>query len=198
LWGINMIKPIEVIERNGKRAEIFYDEFPENPRRIYDNLGTMVCEHKRYDLGDHKITLDPHSFESWNEIEDYLKSEYKAKIILPLYLYDHSGITISTSPFQCAWDSGQVGFIFIDQDTCVKEFGEDYSREKIVNLLKGEVEEYDAYLRGEMYGYRILEKARCPHCNEVLDNYDDDELEASYGYVGLDNVREAVKYELDR
>ena len=193
-----MIKPIEVIERNGKRAEIFYDEFPENIRDMCDNLGTMVCKHMRYVLGDHKIKLDPHSFESWDEIEEYLKRKYNAKIILPLYLYDHSGITMNTTGFSCGWDSGQVGFIFVDQDTCVKEFGENYSREKIVNLLKGEVEEYDAYLRGEMYGYRILEKARCPHCNEVLDNYDDDELEASYGYVGLDNVREAVKYELDR
>jgi hypothetical protein len=193
-----MTKPIEVIERNGKRAEILYDEFAENPRQMYDNLGTMVCKHMRYDLGDHKIKLDSNDFESWDEIEEYLKSEYNAEIILPLYLYDHSGIAMNTTGFSCGWDSGQVGFIFIDHKTCVKEFGEDYSREKIVNLLKGEVEEYDAYLRGEMYGYRILEKARCPHCNEVLDNYDDEELEASYGYVGLESVREAVKYELDR
>jgi hypothetical protein len=193
-----MIKPIEVIERNGKRAEIFYDEFPEDPRDMFDNFGTMVCQHMHYNLGDHKIKLDLHNFESCDEIEECLKSEYNAEIILPLYLYDHSGITISTSPFQCSWDSGQVGFIFVDHETCVKEFGEDYSREKIIDILKCEVEEYDAYLRGEMYGYRILEKARCPHCNEVLDNYDQDALEASYGYVGLESVREAVKYELDR
>jgi len=31
---------------------------------------------------------------------------------LPLYLYDHSGITISTGPFSCPFDSGQVGFIY--------------------------------------------------------------------------------------
>ena len=51
--------------------------------------------------------------------------------------------------------------------------------------------------KAKMYLNRS-EKARCPHCNEVLDNYDQDELEASYGYRGLECVREAVKYELDR
>lgn len=195
---IDMTKPIEVIERNGKRAEIFYDECAEDPRDMYDNLGTMVCKHKRYRLGDNKIILDPHRFESWDEIEEYLKKEYNAEIILPLYLYDHSGITINTTGFQCKWDSGQVGFIFIDRETCIKEFGEVFSSEKIVNLLEGEVKVYDAYLRGDMYRYSIFEKVRCPHCNEVLDNYDQIAYKSACGYIGLDEVREDVKYELDR
>ena len=30
-------------------------------------------------------------------------------VFLPLYLFDHSGITMNTSGFSCPWDSGQVG-----------------------------------------------------------------------------------------
>jgi hypothetical protein len=35
--------------------------------------------------------------------------EEKGTIIKGLFLYDHSGITISTGRFSCPWDSGQVG-----------------------------------------------------------------------------------------
>ena len=37
-------------------------------------------------------------------------------VFLPLYLFDHSGITMNTSGFSCPWDSGQVGWIFCTPD----------------------------------------------------------------------------------
>ena len=44
-------------------------------------------------------------------------------VILPLYLYDHSGITMNTTGFSCPWDSGQVGWIYADADCIKKEYG---------------------------------------------------------------------------
>ena len=43
-------------------------------------------------------------------------------VILSLYLYDHSGITMNTTGFSCPWDSGQVGWIYADAD-CIKKAG---------------------------------------------------------------------------
>jgi len=67
----------------------------------------------------------------WDIIDDMttrellqLASDHVA--ILPLYLYDHSGITMSTGSFvgrapNADWDSGQVGFIYMDKETAMKD-----------------------------------------------------------------------------
>ena len=44
-------------------------------------------------------------------------------VLLPLYLYDHSGITMNTGGFSCPWDSGQVGWIFADGNAIRREYG---------------------------------------------------------------------------
>jgi hypothetical protein len=92
-------------------------------------------------------------------------------VILQLHLYDHSGIRMSTSHFSCPWDSGQVGFIYCHLNTAQCAFGVgsigDWSttligpppwqgktlREVTVRALKSEVEIYDYYLSGDVYGY---------------------------------------------
>jgi hypothetical protein len=58
---------------------------------------------------------------------------------LPLFLYDHSGISISTGSFGCRWDSGLVGFIWTADETARNEW------------LESEVATYDQYLRGDQY-----------------------------------------------
>lgn len=77
-------------------------------------------------------------------------------IILPLYLYDHSGITMSTGKFSCPWDSGQVGWIYVTKKQAVEEWGKKICTKKVIEkaekYLEGEVEEYDQYLTGDVYG----------------------------------------------
>ena len=182
------------------------EDYPDNPRS-WDNIGTMVCFHPRYDLGDKHYYGSPAEFlldllndadlggiegaarenileagsgifeevyHFWLETQckqdvrdvlDFLRDEYEGfsmesigrflarknwdlfsvswlsprnievdelydlvratdkYVILPLYLYDHSGITISTGPFSCPWDSGQVGWIYAPKDTFRKVTG---------------------------------------------------------------------------
>ncbi|HOO12216.1 MAG TPA: hypothetical protein PK684_04600 [Bacillota bacterium] len=56
------------------------------------------------------------------ELQDILDSLDKY-IILPLYLYDHGGITMRTNPFSCPWDSGQVGWIYASKQKFIDETG---------------------------------------------------------------------------
>ena len=162
----------------------FYDECPESPRE-WDNLGTMICFHKRYNLGDNH-DYKHNDYSGWDEMKKAIIKNENAGVILPLYLYDHSGITISTSPFSCPWDSGQIGFIFISKKKMLDEYGGKIVtkklKERIEGYLEGEVETYDQYLRGEVYGFEVFENDKEIH--SCCGFYSEEEaIEDGMGYV---------------
>jgi hypothetical protein len=161
--------------------EIFPDNDPESPRN-WDNLGTMICHHRRYDLGD-KHDYDAKHYNNWGEMEQAIVKENNAGVILPLYLYDHSGITISTSPFGCNWDSGKIGFIYVSKEKMLKEYGGKIVTEKLKERVRGYLENeviiYDQYLRGDVYGYKISKVSTCDMGHEHKE-----ELESIWGYYG--------------
>jgi hypothetical protein len=137
--------------------KIEQDTDPMNPRTEWDNLGTMVCFHNRYDLGD-KTDYRSEDYNGWDELKEGIIENEGDIVILPLYLYDHSGITISTNPFNCNFDSGRIGFIFVSKHTIKKE-GIDET--KVIEYLENEVETYDKYLTGDVYRYEIYEVETC-------------------------------------
>src|SRR5208283_4115616 len=153
---------IDSIEYKGHFINIFPDDDTPDPRKEFDHLGTMVCFHRRYDLGDR------HEFRDPDEFAEFLKEE--KPICLPLYLYDHSGITISTKSerFRACdpqgWDWGMLGYIYVTKENVRKEYSVNrVSRkifEKVVKLLLAEVDEYDHYLTGNVYGYEITKGER--------------------------------------
>ncbi len=110
--------------------KIFYDPDAESPRD-WDNLGTLICGHSRYTLGD------KHSFSGGREflldlcnlnddcdldVDQLAKRAEKIAIILPVFLYDHSGLAMNTKGFHCPWDSGQVGFIYVSLKAIREEY----------------------------------------------------------------------------
>lgn len=158
----------------GETLRIYPDESPENPRR-WDNLCTMVCFHGRYELGDKdKHEYRSADFNGWDELKAQIEKDHDPAVILPLYLFDHSGITISTSPFSCPWDSGQVGFIFVSKERVRKEYNchriGKRILEKVQRVVKCEVEQYDQYLIGDVYGY-ILKDANGEHLDSCWGFY---------------------------
>lgn len=94
-------------------------------------------------------------FREFGTLDDYIDHVLATYyIMLPLYLYDHSGITISTGPFSCPWDSGQVGFAYVTRERAKAEWGE-RTDDEYRDLIKAEVAEYDQYLTGDVYGFEI-------------------------------------------
>ena len=260
--------------------QVMVDDEPENPRGEEDNLGHMVCWHRRYNLGDEHRYENPNDFlkdlvrrtvsgdaildyvrsgksdtvrlsesypvpgeggtfdgqmagksaedcmvsgvrvegydrhaKEWYEEElfaggleeqkqevvdclldrmadqDLLTLARKENIILPLYLYDHSGLSISVSGFvghavHAEWDSGQVGWVYATTGDIRSVYGSvsPENREMAEWCLQSEVKRYDYYLSGQCYGVRLYENG--------------EETESIRGFFGdlKDVLKEIVDY----
>lgn len=130
--------------------------------------------------------------QAFNACEERIKSLIdkainKHYIILPLYLYDHSGITISTGPFHCPWDSGQVGFIYVSIENVLKEYNRKKMskklRQRAIDLMRSEVNTYDDYLTGSVYGF-MIEPA---HENNEIECDD-----SCWGFYGYDHEKSGL------
>ena len=167
-----------------KELRIFQDDNAESPRQ-WDNMGTMVCFHRRYNLGDE------HNYDSPEEFKQCV-NEKDIAVILPLYIYDHSGITISTSPFSCPWDSGQVGWIYVTKEEVRETYGvKRISKkllERVTSYLIGDVKTYDQYLTGDVYGFSLVEKTACDSCQETTEEI----LDSCWGFYGSDLTENGI------
>ena len=152
----DIVSKIEL--ENGKRVEFYHSE---GDSRTWDNLTKMICFHGRYGLGD-KHDYSSNDYSGWDEMKSAIIKNENVAIIKPLFLYDHSGITISTSSFPCRWDSGQVGFVFISKETIKKEYNVKRISKKRLEaaekLLDCEVETYNKDLTGDVFGFSCFDE----------------------------------------
>lgn len=137
------------------RIRFVHDDDPNDPRE-FDGLGYMVCWHRRYSLGDEQPTADP------SEWRENFEADEPTNVILPLYLLDHGGITMSTGSFTDPWDSGQVGWIVCTPDRA-KDAGVEWDAEKIAECLKAGVACYARYLEGGAWGFIVENGEKCDH-----------------------------------
>jgi hypothetical protein len=173
------------------KIKVVVDENPSSPRED-DNLGTMVCFHRNYNLGD-KHDYRSSNYDSWDEMEKDIKRNENICIILPVYMYDHSGITINTTGFSCPWDSGRIGFIFVSKEKVREWFGvkriDSKLRDRVKDYLVSEIDTYDKYLTGSVYGYKITKKVdgEKVEIDSCWGFYDSDEcMEEAEGIVSYD------------
>ena len=111
---------LNTFKHAGLTVEIHQDQDDNSPRE-WSNLSTMVCMHTQYTLGD-KHDYHSTNYTGWDDLRAAIEREHDTAVILPLYLYDHSGITMRTEPFHCPWDSGQIGWTFISKKKVRKEY----------------------------------------------------------------------------
>lgn len=164
--------------------EIIQDENPENPIAEGYMVSTLAMFHKRYVLGGKNHGIDDEAFNSWDEMEAYIRKEKDAAVVLPIYMYDHSGLTISHTPFSCNWDSGQVGFGYITKAQCREELNCKRvgmnARHWAEKRIKAEIKTYDQYLTGDVWGY-------------VIRDDNGMEIEACWGFYGHDYCEQEGK-----
>ena len=139
-----MIEKIEQIDLpNGCVGRIGIDYDIEPP---IDVVKIAYLSRSRYVLGN-----EPMSPDRLDELYADIRSG--AIIGLPVYAYVHGDVALSCKPFPCPWDSGQSGAVYIDPDLVGY-----MSRDDVLKMLRGAVDEFAAYLRGECYWFEVVDK----------------------------------------
>lgn len=157
------------------RLVIEQDEFSQDPRE-WDNLGTMLCCNRYHQLGDCNSNRETEEQlaelcrkygRTDEEIDNMLFNEEVQFLLeqedicgLPLYITDHSGISMQTYRV-CTWDSSFVGLIFVDKqtffaETCRKDDC-DWKAE-VKKILEAEIKTYSQFLEGDVQQYTLYEE----------------------------------------
>ena len=192
--------------RNEFRLDIVDDPNPLNPRDD-ENIGHMICWHKNYRLGDRHDYVTPYQFlyqlamqmncipdnteedEEITSFSDLMNALEEQILILPIWIYDHSGISLSCGaevqwPYNDKWDSAQVGWIYVTKQEFVSNTGntdEDW-KPTATAILKAEVQTYSEYLEGAVYGYVFYSK--------VAEQWT--EIDSCYEFYGSDAMRNGM------
>lgn len=166
---------VEEFERAGRKVRIYTDTDCESPRQN-DNMVVLAHWHRRLVLGDDEIS---HCTE-----EELRENVPDILAVLPLYIYEHGGVTMRTGAYSCQFDSGQVGWGYVTKASaeamgCV---GPEWTTERLEESIKAEVSNFDDYLTGRCYGFQVL-------------GMDGEEIDSCWGFIGdLKYVVEQAKY----
>jgi hypothetical protein len=173
----------------GLTASLGYEQYIESHMspREWSNVGTMAVSYRGYDLGDENISEEDFEVECThcnghgqlahlNDREcgicagtgmvtlnpiDYYKQNEGARVVLPLIVYEHSGITMRVGkvgdyPFDSqGWDTSFVGFIYDTPEGVKQCIGKDATDEEIKAALVSEVKAYASYLEGDVTYYYV-------------------------------------------
>ncbi len=106
---------------------------------------------------------------------------------------------ISTSPFSCPWDSGRLGWIYVDLEEAAKDLYNDKKpkdltpgeREKLIEYVNkaidGELDVYNDYINGDVFGFSIQFRQEI---NEYVSIVRDDLEDTACGLYGSESLKE--------
>lgn len=177
-----MEKLFSVYEKSGvptQRLSIYRTVSPENPREIFDNYWTLFCNHPRLKLGDERefgsVALE--------ELKDYEET-------LVVDLFQHSGTALKTYR---AHKRGcrKVGVAVAFKNSIINNLGAKESNweEKAMEILKEELDAFNAYLKGEVYYCKLTEITTCECCKQKVETF----VDALGDFYGLAHLEKALK-----
>lgn len=165
-----------------KTIKIYQDDDPMNPRE-WDNLGTIVSWHRAY-------KFDEDGRKEYGEPNDFLLAVAYQAIMLPVFLLDHSGLSISTTGHNFravdshGWDWGQIGWIYIMRRDAEKEYGSDVE-ERVKKYMRQEIETLNDYFTGNVLGFTVEDASG-------------KEVDGCWGFYGYDPEKLAEEVLADR
>jgi hypothetical protein len=119
-----------------------------SPRNTNDNLCDFIF------IGSNSYLGDSHDFhgthESFDAHQQHIENTLDVAHIVVVYAYMHGGITISTTPFTCRWDSGKLGWAVITKEALRRKYNRKRVTKQLIELaipeIEKEVQELDIYI----------------------------------------------------
>lgn len=146
---------------NGLTVTIMQDQDAEMP--FCDGILIYYRKASRYTLGTTRATD--------SELQKLESSVSNGKLYgLPVYAYIHSGISLSTSPFSCPWDSGQSGIAVAAKS----EFKDEAEAHECIRSF---INEFNQFMSGDVWGYTIEDE-------------EGNHLDSCWGFYGIEYCKE--------
>ena len=134
----------------------------------------------------------PENREAFDNFESFFADMFEDFFVLvPVFLYNHSGYSISTGSFSCRWDSGQLGYIYAPKNH--PDF-EGKTTEEISKALEEEIETLDQYLTGDVWHGAVETlvpgKPACECCGRGQDPDEWEVVDSCGRFYGKESVIE--------
>jgi hypothetical protein len=146
-------------KREGNIKLRIYPDYDCSSPREHDNLGAFWSDgmHRRYNFHEavasdvfERIKAAELAFmgdggegtEDWEDIDwmRHLQAIYPGRqhafAIMPVYMYEHGGVSFSTAGFTCQWDSGTIGWMLCDLERYPQFMGHELALEKDAELVE--------------------------------------------------------------
>ena len=143
-----------------------YDESP----RDWSNLGTLLGYHKNYELCEVEELKGYRNKKRFvDDATEYVNNiEAEGGFVNSLFCYEHSNIKFSLKQFNCMFDSGVVGYVFVTKEKLDAE-GLSVSKDlnRIIEIVENELVIWNKFLNGEVW--RIIDNLGELDCGGYYD-----------------------------
>lgn len=118
------------------------------------------------------------------ELIELVKHHYKARVVMPVGMIDHSGVAYYLGGGEHphdpgGWDSGTCGLMLVTQEMLDK-WGNTQTDDELIEGMRAEIAEYNAWCSGQVYDLAVIDR-------------NGDEIERIGGYIGDDGIKRALE-----
>ena len=122
---------------------VHHDLDAHNPR-LEKPMTKIVGWHRKYFVSDRDMV-------DFRDRDSFLESVRPEDIVRPLYMYEHGGVALATTPFSDKFDSGHLGYVLITPERLERIGLKSSDTEQIELNVKAEIKMFQAYMNGEAY-----------------------------------------------
>ena len=173
---------------NRYKIEVDYDYYPNNPRE-WDPVCHIMSTKRNLEIADEGLSF---SKEDMMDMLDELKADPNV-VVKPIYMYEHTGITIRLTPFGDLWDSSICGYIFAYKNEVIREIGnatEENWKERAENAMDHEIKVYDQFIRGDVYGFCVYQRdiieCKSTISGNIWTTEEWEQIDSCWGFYGHD------------